>query len=439
MKKIIVFCCLAAAVFFSVTQCSHAKASDKEKHVRDTTKKQSVELYADLKIDTTCALAQALGHWIDSACQKLNGTVIIARHDTILVERACGYLQLFRETTGYDTITYEQLGGLRKSDDNKMTMETLFDLASISKQFTAASILKLCSEGKLKLTDSLCKYFPTIPYKYVTIKQLLTHTSGLPEYFNFDIKLYDNSFMIDNEQLIEVMAQQKFPRMFPRGSDYKYVNTNYAVLASIVEKVTGLPFEYYVHKNILEPAGLKETRFFTEVLGVSPIDILQHDPVDNGEEYVVAYPMNAFVTRPVARGHWKSGALAQYDRLNGILGDKGVYATARDLIQWTNAYYFQYKILPKEWIDKAIKVQNQLANGQQPDEWYGYGVRMEEKDTTGFVVFHGGLWDGFQNVWLYRPSDGLQIVFLSNFYNRAHRGKSDEILKFVDSFYRRRY
>ena len=190
MKKIIVFCCLATAVFFSVTQCSHAKASDKEKHVRDTTKKQSVELYADLKIDTTCALAQALGHWIDSACQKLNGTVIIARHDTILVERACGYLQLFRETTGYDTITYEQLGGLRKSDDNKMTMETLFDLASISKQFTAASILKLCSEGKLKLTDSLCKYFPTIPYKYVTIKQLLTHTSGLPEYFNFDIKFF---------------------------------------------------------------------------------------------------------------------------------------------------------------------------------------------------------------------------------------------------------
>ncbi len=387
--------------------------------------------------DSTSPMVRELAHFIDSSCNRLNGTLIIARHDTILLERACGYLQLFREATGYDTITYNDLARLRKREDNQITMNTLFDLASVSKQFTAAAILKLCYEGKIKLTDSLCRFFPNIPYKNVTIKQLLTHTSGIPEYFNFDFNLYDTTFFVDNDQLVQVLEKQRFPRMFVRGNGFKYVNTNYALLAAIVSDVAGDSFEHYVRTNLWQPAGMENTRFFTEIVGISPVDLLQHEPAEKGQEYVIAYPMKCMSKVPVTRGHWRSGALAQYDRLNGILGDKGVYASAEDLIKWTNAFYIQHRILPKEWVDEATRAQNRLNNGTYPQEGYGYGVRMEEKEESGFVIYHGGLWDGYHNVWMYRPSDGLQIVFLSNFYNRAHTGKCDQILQFVDSHYRR--
>lgn len=424
MKRLLVCAYIAVFIGLLTANCSKANAfRNRHNHLENTT------VYAD----STTRLVRELGHFVDSICDRLNGTMIIARHDTILVQRANGYLQLFREATGYDTITYNDLAGLRKQEVNQVTIESLFDLASVSKQFTAAAILKLCSEEKLKLTDSLRKFYPNIPYKNVTIKQLLTHTSGIPEYFNFDFNLYDTTFFIDNEQLIRVLEQQRFPRMFVRGSQFKYINTNYAILAAIVAKVSGYPFEYYVRKNLWEPAGMTETRFFTEIVGISPVDLLQHEPAEKGQEYVIAYPMKCLTNRPVARGHWKSGALAQYDRLNGILGDKGVYASAEDLIKWTNAFYIEHKILPKEWVDQAIQYQNKLSNGIQPVEGYGYGVRLEEKEETGFVVYHGGLWDGFHNVWLYRPADGLQIVFLSNFYNRSHTGKCDQILSFVDS------
>jgi len=421
MKRLLVFVYIAFFLSLLTVNCSKANAF--------RNRLDNVPVQAD----TTLPFVRELGHFIDSTCDRLNGTLIIARHDTILVQRAKGYLQLFREATGYDTITFNDLARLRKQDVNQVTSESLFDLASVSKQFTAAAILKLCSEEKLKLTDSLQKFYPNIPYKNVTIKQLLAHTSGIPEYFNFDFNLYDTTFFIDNEQLIRVLERQRFPRMFVRGTQFKYVNTNYAILAAIVAKVSGYPFEYYVRKNLWEPAGMTETRFFTEIVGVSPVDLLQHEPAEKGQEYVIAYPMKCLTNRPVARGHWKSGALAQYDRLNGILGDKGVYATAEDLVKWTNAFYIEHKILPKEWVDKAIQCQNKLSNGIQPEEWYGYGVRLEEKEETGFVVYHGGLWDGFHNVWLYRPADGLQIVFLSNFYNRSHTGKCDQILSLVDS------
>ncbi len=426
MKRLPVLAFITVCMILFMANCNKAKAFRSEE-------KKTVGNNISVERDTTAPLAQQLALFIDSICNRLNGTMIIARHDTILVQRASGYLQLFREATGYDTITYNDLARLRKQRENMVTMESLFDLASVSKQFTAAAILKLCSEEKLKLTDSLCKFYPNLPYKNVTIKQLLTHTSGIPEYFNFDFNLYDTTFFIDNEQLIRVLEQQRFPQMFPRGTRFKYVNTNYAILAAIVAKVSGHPFEYYVRTKLWEPAGIKDARFFTEIVGISPVDLLHHAPVEKGQEYVIAYPMKSMSNKPVARGHWRSGALAQYDRLNGILGDKGVYTSAEDLIKWTNAFYIKYKILPKEWVDQAISIQNRLNNGKQPKEGYGYGVRLENKEEHGFVVYHGGLWDGFHNLWLYRPSDGLQIVFLSNFYNRAHSGKSNEIINFVDS------
>ena len=421
MSKKILTLCLCLWVGWLSVNCSNTPPKKEYRF-------QQITLYND----SVSPLAQQLLSFADELQHRLNGTLIIARHDTILVERAYGYLQLFNETTGYPTLAFSQLKTLKAQPSNTMTLESVFDLASLSKQFTAAAILKLCADHKLNLSDSLYRFYPKLPYKNVTIQQLLTHTSGIPEYFNFAFSYYDTSLFIDNTQLIKVMEQQRFPSMFTRGARFKYVNTKYALLADIVVQVTNMSFEEFVRTYLWKPAGMKDALFFTEIVGLHPNKVLKPIPIQQGDEYIPVFPLQDTAFPPIARGHWRSGALASYDRLNGILGDKGIYCSAKDLIQWTNAFYIQYKVLPKKWVELMTTCQNQLSNGTFPEEQYGYGVRMENKDGHGKTIYHGGLWDGFHNVWLYRPSDGLQIVFLSNYYNRAHIGKCDEILNIVD-------
>ncbi len=391
--------------------------------------------FAEVKVcrDTTSALARTLEQFADNMGQSLNGTMIVAMHDTILVERAYGFRQLYKESTGYGNLSWNRLAELKNEPSNRMNMATLFDLASVSKQFTAAAVLKLCADGKLRLTDSLGKYYPGFPYHKVTVKQLLTHTSGIPEYFNFPFNVYDTTVFVTNRQLLKALVRQRYPVMFARGTKFKYVNTNYAILADLVSLVSGETFESYVREQLWKPAGMKDALFFTELVDSEAELKRQHISIAGNKEYVAVLPKEEYDELPVARGHWRSGALAQYDRLNGIVGDKGIYASAEDLVKWTNAFYIKKEIIPAEWVEEAIKCQNRLTNGTLPAEWYGYGVRMEEKDQHGMTIYHGGLWDGFHNVWLYRPSDGLTVVFLSNYYNRAHIGKCNEVLDLVDS------
>jgi len=102
------------------------------------------------------------------------------------------------------------------------------------------------------------------------------------------------------------------------------------------------------------------------------------------------------------------------------------------MLRWANAMFIDYKILPKEWVDLATQRENQLINGGLPKSIYGYGYRIEENPRHGKLVYHGGLWNGFQNLFVYRPSDNVVIIFLSNLYNKAHVGRSNEFLNILD-------
>ena len=222
-----------------------------------------------------------------------------------------------------------------------------------------------------------------------------------------------------------------FKRTFPVGTRFEYVNTNYAILAQLVEDVSGMPFEQYVRENIFEPAGMKNTFFFTEIVGVDPKTRRQIPAVSPESETSDAKPLPRFANK-VAYGHKSGLKLAKYDRMNGILGDKGVYSNIGDLLRWANAYFIDYKVLPKEWVELASSRENQLCSGDLPQSIYGYGLRIEESPKHGKIVYHGGLWNGFQHLFLYRPSDDVVIVFLSNYYNKAHSGYSDKMLDIFD-------
>ena len=177
----------------------------------------------DVLIDSLSLFADELG-------KRLNGTILIARHDTILVEKAYGYLHLYRSCDGYGWMPASELEKRRHEASNAMTPGSVFELASVSKQFTAAAILKLCREGKMSLDDSITMYFPRLPYREATVRHLLTHTSGLPEYFNFEYKIYDTATFITNDELMRVLTTTKPQRMFLTGQGYTYGNTNYALL-----------------------------------------------------------------------------------------------------------------------------------------------------------------------------------------------------------------
>lgn len=362
----------------------------------------------------------AIDTLMNKLSQKLNGVVIIAVRDTVLV----------RETYGERRLTGEP-PCKNPSQSNAITENTLFDLASISKQFTAAAILKLHQQNLLNIEDNVSKYLPDFPYKDVTIKHLLTHTSGIPEYFKFKYPLFDSVSFISNEHLMRVLKKQPVAKTFPTGKRFEYVNTNYAILAYLVEIVSKTSFEQFVHENIFAPAEMNDTYFFTEIVGIDGKNGAKYPNVTPSSEDNNVKPVKDF-ENIVAYGHKQKLKFAKYDRMNGILGDKGIYTTANDLLRWANAYFIDYKVLPKELVELASQQQNDLSNGIIPNNIYGYGLRIEQNPSHGKLVYHGGLWNGFQNLFIYRPADNVIIIFLSNYYNRSHAGYSDKILNAID-------
>ena len=160
---------------------------------------------------------------------RFNGNVLVAENGKVVFQKSYGYADF----------------------DSKRLLNdsSVFELASISKQFTATAILLLKDKNKLKLTDSLTQYFPELPYKGITLYHMLTHTSGLPDYEEAMNNKWDRRKIAFNADMIAFLAREKPPLVFTPGSRWEYSNTAYALLASIVEKVSGLTFSAYLTNN----------------------------------------------------------------------------------------------------------------------------------------------------------------------------------------------
>ena len=318
-------------------------------------------------------------------CENLNGSVLLAFGEKVF----------YKKVVGDKLLT-------KNPPNNAIDEKTLFELASISKQFTAAAILKLNQEKKLDLKDDVTKFLPHFPYSNITIHHLLTHTSGLPEYMDFPEKEFKQDVPLTNKQLESYLERTKPKILFKPGERYKYINTNYALLALIVETVSDTTFEYYVRKEIFEPAGLKVTCFTSELT-----------------------PKSNFT-----KGHLADKSERPFHFQNGVLGDKGVYSNVDELYCWVKAYLMDCKVLPEEVVALATQPQNNLSKGKA-EEYYGYGLRLEDA-ALGYLIYHGGLWRGFQNNMVYRPKDRYIFIVLSNFRNRAMVGVNGKLLRTID-------
>ncbi len=330
---------------------------------------------ASLKLDS---LFQVL-----SAKRGFNGNVLISQNGEIVYENSFGYADLKAKTP--------------------LTMESSFQIASLTKQFTAMAVMMLYDEGKLNFQDTVQRFFPKFPYKNITIHQLLTHRSGLPEYMNF-ARLYwkDRKRWMDNQDVMDMLVRYHPGRVFLPDRNYKYNNTGYVVLACIVEKVSGVPFSTFVEERIFKELGMTHTFFVTS----SPGSTAQ------------------FTTK----GHTKTKRKAEEDYLSGVVGDKGIYSTVEDMFKWDQALYTEH-LVKKETLEEAFTAVSY-------DRWhrtsYGYGWRIENLDDGTKIVYHAGWWRGYNSLFVRRLNDKTAIIVLSNRVNWSFRNV-DRLMDILDS------
>lgn len=255
-------------------------------------------------------------------------------------------------------VIFKKAFGRRKYDKNTtFTTQTAMQLASVSKPFTALAVLMLVERNKLSLNDKLVRYFPTLPYKEVTIKHLLNHTSGIPCYLNQKWK-YKRSFYrkeyITNQDLINYLGKRHPKPFFQAGKRHKYSNTGYALLASIVEKVSGQKFTDFMQKHIFDTVGMSHTFFF-----------------DRNKKIIMQ---------------------RENDPLDGIYGDKGMFSTVDDMFAWDQALYSN-KLVSQKTLQQAYE-QGTLDHESGEKFDYGYGWRMIREMHQEPIIYHKGLWQG---------------------------------------------
>jgi CubicO group peptidase (beta-lactamase class C family) len=270
---------------------------------------------------------------------------------------------------------------LQKAYGSGLTPETVFDAASVAKQFTAAAIVKLASEGKLHLDDPMTRYFPGAPkaFEAITIDELLSHTSGMRDSYAYPI-----GFATQTE-LIQYLFSH--PLESTPGAEWSYCNFCYGMLAIIVERASGTPFKRYLREALFVPAGLRNTGFSGDRLWLS------------GQ-------------RPYATG----GTSPEYpreDRWGFGLGAGDVITSPADLFRWTKALQ-SGRIMPEGWRVKLDEPLKDVFSGLQYGRgWWNRTVELAGRERLN--IWHSGQSEVGFSAWLSRyPADQLVTVFLSN-------------------------
>ncbi|HXU26574.1 MAG TPA: serine hydrolase domain-containing protein, partial [Bacteroidia bacterium] len=256
--------------------------------------------------------------------------------------------------------------------------ESVFQLASVSKMFTAVAVLKLVEQNKLALKDNIQKYFPDFPYQNITIENLLSHTSGLPNYLYFYYHLPKQADILTNTSVLNLLTLHKPASYFKPGRRFQYNNTNYVLLALLVEKLSGQSFQAFVKQNIFDVCGMNNSYFF------SVSDTLKNQ--------ALAFD---YRKRPIGT-----------DEFDWVVGDKGVCSTPQDMLLF-GKNLFEGKVISN--INEAIKPHARTGYGR----FYGLGFRINPNggDT---IIFHNGWWHGYRTAFQYRKSDKTTMAILSN-------------------------
>ncbi len=302
-----------------------------------------------------------------------NGNVLVAKKGKIIYENSFGWAD------------YPRVDSLH--------INSQFQLASVTKTMTGTAILQLWQEGKLKLDDDVQKFFPNFPYQGVTIRLLLTHRSGMMNYVYFIDDIYraehrDQRKGLTNQQAMDMIAQYKPAPFNKPNKRFLYNNSNFMVLGSIIEKVSGMSYTAYMKKYVFDPAGMKNTNVYSKAdYDKIPTKVLGHD-----------------------RNSWRYSVAPNF--LDGPVGAYGIYSTVGDLFLFDRALRAGYLLKPATQ-DSAYTDRNPMIRGHFN---YGYGWRLFEAPGEK-VVYHTGWWHGFRHIFLRDMKNDVTIVLLGNMVN----------------------
>lgn len=343
-------------------------------------------IFTDLdqvRIDRKARIIDSIFNRLQSK-QGFNGTVLYAEKGHVVYERAFGFANF--------------------KTKERLTTQSSFQLASVSKMFTAMSVMILKERGKLDYDDAVRKHIREFPYEGITIRHLLNHRSGLPEYMHMTDEVWNQELPFRNDDMVRLIASKSLPAAFPPDKGFDYCNTNYALLACIVERVSGKPFDEFARENIFEPLGMKHT-------------FIYHLDNDSIVPQFVEVGVSGHKARRVPVPE-----LNHYQ--NGVMGDKGVYSSVHDLYLWDQALYHE-TLVSGETLQDAF-------NGGSPrsvrkTKNYGFGWRIrDDRDST---VFHFGWWKGFRSFFIRDMAQEKTIIILTNL---NHTVSADEWWKIID-------
>ena len=285
-----------------------------------------------------------------------------------------------------------------------ITEDTIFQLASVTKQFTAAAVMLVRRKGLLGLDDEITKYFPEIPYPGVTVRHLLNHTSGIPDYFDdadWFVKIWKEEKRVPgNDEILRFLRETKAKPYFAPGEGLRYSNTGYNLLALLVERLSGVPYEEFLQKNIFEPAGMSSTRCcHIRRDGVPFENYAQATVFEDGK-----------CVADVDSG--ETGDVVAFDGLNG---DDYVYTNIFDMFKWDRVLR-ESKVLTKEE-QQLMYTPGKLNNGEDAvyDEedglGYGFGWAIGHDEELGLVVSHSGGMPGVAT-WFERFIDADRVLVI---------------------------
>ncbi|MEO5681418.1 MAG: serine hydrolase domain-containing protein [Chitinophagaceae bacterium] len=313
---------------------------------------------------------KAASHFFDSLLLSrgaFNGSILVAKDGNIVYEKYAGFLN-----------------PANKKDS--LGINSAFHLASVSKTFTAMAVLKLWEQGRLGIDDSLGKYFPNFPYKDITVKMLLNHRSGLPNYVHYlEVNGWDKRKMVNNADVLTSLYLMKPALEFPSGKHFSYCNTNYALLAMIIEKVSGESYAAFLNQTFFTPLQMRDSYVYSL------------------KDTARAMPSFEYNNHPF-----------RLEFLDAVYGDKNIYSTVRDMLKWDQALYAG-GLFKQATLDSAFAGYSWEKQGKRN---YGLGWRMTFLDNGKKLLYHNGWWHGNNTAFIRLTDEKATIIVLGNKFNR---------------------
>lgn len=369
------------SVFFIIlllaASCKPKSSKKNISILKDSVAIISMPLAKQISISELNRIRTACEQWYDSVLKpvEFNGGILVAKNGNIIFERYNG--------TGHLGLT------------DTITSNTPTHIASVSKTFTAMAVLKLVQDGKFQLDELFSKFFPSFNYPGVTIRNLLSHRSGLPNYLYFMDELgWNKSAYIKNMDVFDYLVKRKseIKDISSPDTHFNYCNTNYVLLALLIEQISAVSFPQFINQTFFVPLQMTNSFVYT------PADSTRVNPTYD----------------------WR-GTLIPMNELDQVYGDKNIYSTPRDLLKWDRLLATNLMFKPEIFQLAYAPYSNERPGIRN----YGLGWRMNIYPDGKKLVYHNGWWHGNSASFIRIIDEDATIIVMSNRFSRSiYKSKS---------------